>query len=73
MVDKRIGLNTYDVSTDGGPIKAAHGSHLKHPLTDLIGAPVDLSYTHEKLSVKDEAQDDDYLVNRILWHRLKPG
>ena len=44
-----------------------------HRLTDRTGAHVDLSYTNEKLSVEDDAQEDDYLVDRILRHRPKSG
>ena len=46
----RIGLNPYDISANRGPIKAAHSSLLRHRLTDLTGAHVDLNYNHEKLS-----------------------
>ena len=73
VVENRNRLNTYDISTNRGPIKAARSSQLKHRRTDLTGAHVDLSYTHEKLSPEDDAQEDDYLVDSILWHRPKPG
>ena len=53
--------------------QAAHSSQLKHQLTDLTGAHVHLSYTHEKLSAEDDAQEEDYLVNLIFSHRPKPG
>ena len=73
VAERRIGLNTYDISTNRDPVKAAHSSQLKHQLTDLTGAHVDQSYTHEKLSAEDDAPEDDYLIDWILWHRLKPG
>ena len=73
VVEKRIGLNAYAISTNRGPIKAAHSSQLKHRLKDRTGAHVDLSYTHEKLSAEDDAQKDDYLVDPILRHCPKPG
>ena len=65
-----MGRNTYDISTNRGPIKATHSSYLKRRLADLTGAHVDLSYTHEKLSDEDDAQEDDYLVHRVLRHRF---
>ena len=43
-MEKKIGLNTYDISTNGGPIKAAHSPQLKHRLVHLTGAYVDVSY-----------------------------
>ena len=73
VVEKRMGLNTYNISTYKGQIKAAHSSQLNHLLADLIGALVDLSYTYEKLLVEDDAQKDDYLVNQRVRHRPKPG
>ena len=73
VVERRIGLNTYDISTHRGPNKAAHSSQLKDRLADITGAHVDLSYTHEKLSAEDDAQEDDYLVDRILRHCPKHG
>ena len=71
--ERRIGPNTYYISRHRGLIKAAHSSQPKHPIADLTGARVDLSYTDEKLSAEDGAQEDDYLVNRILRHGPKPG
>ena len=73
MVEKRIGSNTYDISTNRGHIEAASSSRLEHQVTDLTGAHVDLSYTHEKLSAEDDAQEDDYFVDRILRYRSKSG
>ena len=62
-VERRVRLNTYDISTNKGSAKAAHSSQLKHRPTDLTGAHVDLSYTHCKLSAEDDAQEDDYFVD----------
>ena len=59
VLKKKIGLSTHGISTNRGQIKAAHSSQLKHRLTDLTGAHVDLSYTPEKTVAEDDAQEDD--------------
>ena len=55
VVERKFGLNTCDISTNRGPIKATNSFHLKHQLTDLTGVHVDLSYTQEKMSAEDDA------------------
>ena len=72
-LEKIICLNTYDISTNRGPIKAVHSSQLNHGLADLTGAHIDLSYVHEKLSAEDDAHEEDYVVDNILQHGLKAG
>ena len=73
MLERRIGLNTYNISTHRGPIKAAHSIELKHCLAHLTDAHVELNYIDDKLSAKDDAQEDNYLFNPILRQRHKPG
>ena len=68
-----MGLITYNISTQRGPIKAAHSSQLKLRLADLTGAHVNLNYTHEKLSAEVDGQEDEYLVDWIPQHRPKAG
>ena len=55
VVEKRIGLNIFDICTYKGPTKALYSSQLKHRPANFTRAHVGFSYTHEKLSAEDDA------------------
>ena len=69
VVEKRIGLNTYDISVHRGAIRVVYSSQLKHRLASHTGTLVYLSYTHHQLSAEDNAHEDNYLIDGILPNR----
>ena len=70
-VVRRLGQDTYRVKVGPGQYRERHGtSQLRPRDPDLRGKHVALDYTaHEADSDDDYAEQDDYIVEKILAHR----